>query len=141
MNDTRTMIPTTTHRCPKRQLVAAGRATVMDPAGPVDLPAPTAVRGVIDRQQQVRRRVHQMGQDQVQDGHADLVDRPAGRGEEPVRPVMRPGLGQPGPGEHATDRAPPGLGDHPDRQGAEDLECRRGETPREGVQQPAQRDR
>jgi hypothetical protein len=111
----------------------------MDPPGPVNLPAPTTVGGVIDRQQQVRPRIHQVSQDQVEHRQSDLVDRPAGSGEEPVRPVMRPGRRQPGAGEHAADRPPPGLGDQPDDHRLENLERRRSEATREGVQQPTQR--
>ncbi len=98
------------------------------------------MRGVIDRQVQIGAVGDEVGHDQVEDGQTDLVDGPAGGGEEPVRPVMRPRCGQSGAGEHPADRALPGLRDQSDGHGLEDLERGRGETPGEGVQQPAQRD-
>jgi hypothetical protein len=112
----------------------------VDPPGAVDLLTPASVRGVIDRQMQIGVVGDEVGQDQIEHDQTDLVDLPTGGREEPVRPMMRPRRGQPRPSEHPTHRALPGLRDQPDDHRLEDLERRRRETPREGVQQPAQRD-
>ncbi|HET8662465.1 MAG TPA: hypothetical protein VFM55_26240 [Micromonosporaceae bacterium] len=109
----------------------------MDPPDAVDLLTPASVRGVIDREVQIGAVGDEVGQHEVEHGQTDLVDRPAGRGEEPMRPMMRPRHGQPGPGEHPAHRPLPGLRDQPDDHRGEDLKRRRRETPGEGVQQPA----
>jgi hypothetical protein len=105
----------------------------------MDLLTPTAVGGVVDRQHDHRVRVHQVGGDEVQHDQAHGVDRPHRAGEEPVDPVMRPGLGQTGPGEHPTDRLAPGLGVMPTTIAVNTMNVGLVKTSREGVQQPTQR--
>jgi hypothetical protein len=79
---------------------------------------------------------HKAGQ-----GEAELVGRPAGGVEEPVRPVVRPRRRQAGAEKHPAHRASPGRGEHPDHQRAEHPERRRRETRPETVQQHGQRNR
>ncbi len=54
----------------------------MDPPCAVDLLTPTAMRGVIDRQRQLRAIGDEVGHHQIEQGQADLVDLPARDGEE-----------------------------------------------------------
>ena len=63
------------------------------------------------------------------------------RGEEPVRPVVAPGLGKACPGQHAAHRAFPGLREEPAGQAAERAEGRGGEQRRNTGQQRHQRRR
>jgi hypothetical protein len=107
----------------------------------VDFPSPAAVRGVIDRQVQIGVVGDEVGQDQIEHCQAELVDRPAGGREEPMRPVMRAGRGRPGPAEHPAHRTVAGLREQAEDHRVEHLQRRRRETPDEGVHQPAQRDR
>src|SRR5258706_10943988 len=76
--------------------------------------APAAMRGVIDRQVQIGIVEYEVGNDQIEHDQPDLVDRPTVGGEEPVRPIMRPGPGQSGPGEHPAHRALAGPREQPD---------------------------
>jgi hypothetical protein len=50
----------------ERQLGAGRRGAVVDPSDAVDLLTPTAMRGVIDRQQQIGAIGHAVGQDQIE---------------------------------------------------------------------------
>src|SRR5438094_2976076 len=83
----------------------------------------------------------QQADDQLRGGDAQVIGVPRGRGEEGVRPVMRPQPRQPGPGEHATDRPLSGLREETAGQHGEGTERRRGEQRREHGQQPHQRRR
>jgi hypothetical protein len=100
----------------------------------VDLLTPAAMRGVIDREVQIGAVGDQIGQDQIERGQADLINRPAGGREEPMRPIMRPRRGQPSPGQHPAHRALPGLRDQPEDHRLEHRERGRRETPSEDVQ-------
>jgi len=64
----------------------------MLPPGSVHLAPGPAEHRIIDRYPQVRARRHQQQHDQLRDGQAELVNFPAGPGEEVMRPVMRPGV-------------------------------------------------
>ncbi len=66
-------------------------------------------QGVVHRDHHRLPGRDQVGDDQPGQDCADLLDRPPGMGEEPVRPVVGPHPRQPGPDQHAADRAPTGL--------------------------------
>ena len=73
------------------------------------------------------------------DGQAQVIGAPAGAGEEPVRPVVRPGPRQARPGQHPAHRPLPGLREEPAGQAAEGAERRGGEQRPEHGQQARQR--
>jgi hypothetical protein len=60
----------------------------------------------------------------LQQGQAHLIGRSAGVREEPVRSAVVPASGQARAGQHAGDRARPGLGEEPGGQCAQGLEGR-----------------
>ncbi len=77
-------------------LVGAFRGTVVEPAGrPHLLPRPVE-QGVVDGDEHRGVVDDQQAHDEAGQCQADLVRAPAGGREEPVRPVVRPHLGQPG---------------------------------------------
>jgi len=97
-------------------------------------------QGVVERDGQ-RTGQGEPVDDEPGQGQADLVGRPAGLREEPVRPVMRPQRRQARADEHPAHRPPPGRGQHPHDQGPEHPERRRGETRPETLQQHRERNR
>ena len=113
----------------------------MLPARPVHLAPAAAEHRIIDRYPQVSARRHHQHHRQLRDRQAELVNLPAGAGEEIVRPVMRPDVLQ-GPAQqhahHGTAAHPPGQ---PGGQAAERGKARRGETWPQLTQQAQQRSR
>jgi hypothetical protein len=119
--------------------VAANPERVVVPGGPIDLAARAAKQGVVDHQPHRRTGRDQQAKDQVEQAKAELVGRPAGRREEPVRAAVMPGCRQAGRDQHAGDGVGLGLGPEPDDQGAEDLEGGGGEAAAEALQQAGDR--
>jgi hypothetical protein len=103
-------------------LVLASSGPVMRPQRPEDLLSHPVDQGVVDDQQNRGVLGKQALDDRAGQPQTQLVGIPRGFGEERVRPAVRPYPCQPRCGEHAGDRAPPGLRDHPGRQVAEGLE-------------------
>jgi hypothetical protein len=74
----------------------------------------TLEQGVVDRDRECRARREQSGHDQIGEGQSERVARPAGIGEQSVRPAVMPHLIQPGADEHSTHRSAAGLRDQAD---------------------------
>ena len=123
------------------ELVLARGAAVMLPARPVDLAAGPAEHRVIHRHLQVSAGWQHQQHRKLRDRQAELVQLPAGAGEEVVRPVMRPGVLQAGTQQHAHHGAAADLPGQPGDQAAERDEARRGETRPKLIQQVQQRGR
>ena len=104
-------------------------ASVMLPARSPDLASPPPEHRVIDRYHQVRARFHQCQDHQCGGRQAQLVNLPAGPGEEVVRAVVWPHPRQAGPEQHANHGAAPHLPGQARDQAAERAISRRGETP------------
>jgi hypothetical protein len=110
----------------------------MSPPGPVRLAHGPAEHRIVDGHPQVRAGRHQQ-RGQVRDGQAELVQFPAGAGEEVMRPVMRPGMLQAAAQQHAHHGTAPHPPGQPGHQAAERDKPRRGETRpqhRQYLQQP-----
>ena len=75
----------------------------MKPACGMDLLAPAAKEGVIDRDGDGRAGREEVGDDQLGQQQAHLVGLPAGGGEEAVCAAVVPGPGQVCSGEHPAD--------------------------------------
>ena len=107
----------------------------MKPADRVHLRPGPLEQGVVDRDQHWLAVGDQQRHDQLRQRQAQVLRAPPGMGKEPVRPVMAPYLGQPGTGQHAAHRPPPGLDEEPAGQRAEGAERRGGEQRLEAGQQ------
>ncbi len=113
---------------PERQFLRVLRAAVMLPPGAVHLRAGPDAYRVVQRDGHVRARVDQGIYDQAGNRQAELVELPAGPGEEVVRAVMRPGPLQARAQQHAHHGTAPDLPGQAGDQAAERGERRRGET-------------
>ena len=100
---------------------------------------PTMVQTVIDGHLQVSARRHHQQHHKLRDRQAELIEFPAGAGEEVVRPVMRPGVLQAAAEQHADDSTAAHLAAQPGGQAAERGKARRGETRPQHHQQAQQR--
>ena len=110
------------------ELVLRRGAAVMLPAGAVHLATGPAEHRVIDGHAQVRAGRQHQQHDQLRDGQAELIDLPAGPGEEVMRPVMRPHVLQAAARQHARHRPPVHPARQPGDQAAEGNEARRREA-------------
>jgi hypothetical protein len=94
------------------------------PGSSEDLAAGPAHERVVDHQPDRRAVGDQRGQDQVEQGQAKLVGRPACRCEEAVGAAVVPGLLEAGADQHAGDGVQSRLGPEPAGQAAEGGEGR-----------------
>ena len=111
----------------------------MVPAGPKDLAAGPTHERVVTDQPHRHTSGDQPHHDQVEQAKAELVGRPAGRGEEAIGAAVVPGLLQAGADEHAGDGVQAGLGPEPAGQPTERREGGGGEAAAEALQQAGNR--
>jgi site-specific DNA recombinase len=123
------------------ELVPRRGRPVMLPGRPVHLAAGPAEHRVTDRHHQRLPGRDQQHHSQPRDRQAQLIEIPAGPGEEVMRPVMRPAPAQARPGQHPAHRPPPHLPGQPRHQPAERHERRPGEHRTQRTQQIQQRNR
>lgn len=96
-------------------------------------------QAVVDDQQDRGVRGEQPLHDHVGQDQAELVSRPAGLGEEPIRAAVMPHPCQARAGPHPGHGALARLGERPDDQGGERAERRGGEAGPHAVQQVGKR--